>query len=303
MQQSGEDWNDIALAVSTVRTARGGSAPDLDTLLVRYPAPPRPVAMARPATRAVSAPAGSPQRLDSFAASRAGGGNEPDEPPAEEAQTVAETGGFQVLFRVAGRVSVPAGAGAKAFRISTANVTPALTVRASPALDDNAYLEAAFKQNEDAPLLPGQIALYRDGFFVGRGRMALTPKEETVRIGFGVDEKVKVARATVRRNEGSTGIITTAKTDEREFKITVRNGHDTPIGVTIEDRVPVSEIADVHVDLLPMTTPPTQRDVKDRRGVLAWSFNANPGELREIKLGWRVRWPTDKNVVYEQRRP
>ena len=63
-----------------------------------------------------------------------------------------------------------------------------------PALDETAYLEAAFKHAEEAPLLPGRVALYRDGIFVGRGQMALTPKDEIVRLGFGADDKVKVAR-------------------------------------------------------------------------------------------------------------
>ena len=39
---------------------------------------------------------------------------------------------------------------------------------------------------------PGRVSLYRDGIFVGRGQMALTPKDETLRLGFGADEKVKV---------------------------------------------------------------------------------------------------------------
>lgn len=36
-QATGEDWSDVALAVSTVRTARGGSAPELNSLIVQYP--------------------------------------------------------------------------------------------------------------------------------------------------------------------------------------------------------------------------------------------------------------------------
>ena len=43
-QTTGEDWSNVALAVSTVRTARGGSAPDLNSLIVQYPQPPRPSA-------------------------------------------------------------------------------------------------------------------------------------------------------------------------------------------------------------------------------------------------------------------
>src|SRR5215475_10814097 len=43
-QSTGEDWSNVTLAVSTVRTARGGSAPELKSLVVRYPQVPRPVA-------------------------------------------------------------------------------------------------------------------------------------------------------------------------------------------------------------------------------------------------------------------
>ena len=45
-QNTGEDWSNVALGVSTVRTARGGSAPELRSLVVQYPQPPRPLAAA-----------------------------------------------------------------------------------------------------------------------------------------------------------------------------------------------------------------------------------------------------------------
>jgi uncharacterized protein (TIGR02231 family) len=209
-----------------------------------------------------------------------------------------ETGGYQAVFRIPGRVSVEANEGAKSFRIASAKIAQDLLSRAAPALDETAFLEASFKQADEAPLLAGRVSLYRDGIFVGRGQMALTPKDEIVRLGFGADDKVKVARATIRKIEGSAGIISSAKTDEREYKITVRSGHERPIRVTIEDQVPASEIEDIKVEMLPATTPPTERDVRDRRGVLAWTFEATPGEVKEIRLGWRVRWPADKTVVY-----
>ena len=31
---------------------------------------------------------------------------------------------------------------------------------------------------------------------------------------------------------------------------------------------------------------------------MEWAFEAKPGETREIKLGWRVRWPKDKAVQF-----
>jgi uncharacterized protein (TIGR02231 family) len=297
VQSTGEDWSDVELAVSTVRTAKGGSAPELRPLIVRYPTPPRVLGgFQEPLARAPAAappPPGAVEdrvlpRLESKAADIA----------AVEQEAAADTGGFQAVYRIPGRVSISANEGAKSFRISSATITPELIVRAVPALDSTAFLEASFKHQEDAPLLPGRVAIYRDGIFVGRGQMPMTSKEENVRLGFGADDKVKIARSTVRQTEGSTGIISSAKVERREFKTAVRNGHDAPIKVVIEDQVPVSEIDDVKVELLPTTTPPTERDVRNRRGVLAWSFDAAPGEAKEIRIAWRVRWPADKTVIY-----
>jgi uncharacterized protein (TIGR02231 family) len=289
-QNTGEDWSNVTLGVSTVRTARSGNAPDLNTLVVRYPLP-APLrlsgAMSQDAqdlpVRSVPAPIAAAE-LEMKA--------------AKEQQATVELGAFQATFRIAGRVSVGASEGAKSLRISTATIAPDLVIRSTPVLDPTAFLEASFVQGEDAPLLPGRVAIYRDGVFVGRGQMAVAGKDETVRLGFGADDKVKIERSVVKRNEGSAGlIVTTSKTDERSFKTSIRNGHDFPIRVAIEDQLPVSENDEIQVEMLPATTPPTATNVRDKRGVLEWAFEAKPGELKDISFAWRVRWPKDKGVV------
>src|SRR3954454_3038178 len=230
-QNTGEDWSNVALAVSTVRTARGGKAPDLSSLIVQYPSPPRQFGSASVSGSMDSAhpmPRSAPMLKQAEASA-----------PAEEQQAAAEVGSFQVVFKIPGRVSLGASEGAKSLRVASTAIAPDLSVRAVPVLDPTAFLEASFKQTEDAPLLPGRVAIYRDGVFVGRGQMAAASKDETVRLGFGADEKVKIERAVVKRNEGSAGlIVTTSKTDERAFKTTVRNGHDFPIRIAIEDQLP-----------------------------------------------------------------
>lgn len=295
-QSTGEDWSNVALSVSTVRTARGGNAPDLNSLVVQYPAPPRPMAMPAPAAPPASFSASDgamPLARGTLAAKAA----EPRE-RADEQQATADVGGFQVMFKIPGRVSLAASEGAKSLRVSSVTLAPDLAVRAAPVKDPTAFLEASFRQNEDAPLLPGRVSIYRDGSFVGRGQMASASKDETVRLGFGADDKIKIERTVLKRNEGSAGlIVTTSKTDERSFKTTVRNGHDFPIKIAIEDQLPVSENEEIQVEMLPATTPPTATNLRDKRGVTEWAFDAKPGEVRDITFAWRIRWPKDKGVV------
>ncbi|OCK62111.1 mucoidy inhibitor MuiA family protein [Bradyrhizobium sp. LMTR 3] len=286
-QATGEDWSNVALSVSTVRTARGGNAPELNPLIVQYPQPPRPQASVSGAMDNRFRSAAPAAKVAESLAER-----------ADEQQAAADVSGFQVVFKIPGRVSLGASEGAKSLRVSTVTLAPDLAVRAAPVKDPTAFLEASFKQNEDAPLLPGRVSIYRDGVFVGRGQMAAASKDETVRLGFGGDDKIKIERAVLKRNEGSAGlIVTTSKTDERAFKTTVRNGHDFPIRIAIEDQLPVSENEQIQVEMLSSTTPPTASNIRDRRGVLEWAFEAKPSEVRDISFAWRIRWPKDKGVV------
>src|SRR4051812_7661206 len=70
LQTTGEDWSDVALSVSTVRTGRGASAPELRTLIAQYPSPPP-----APRPAAVSPARGMPaeDRVQTF---RFGGGGD-----------------------------------------------------------------------------------------------------------------------------------------------------------------------------------------------------------------------------------
>jgi uncharacterized protein (TIGR02231 family) len=303
VQQTGEDWTDAALSVSTVRTAKGGSAPELNPVIVRFNEP--QVAQQDELKVRGIAPAPAPpplarggNRLVQDAAAGIGGDVSGEE-PALERQATLQTDGYQAVFRVPGRISVATQEGAKSFRIGTATIAPDLVVRSTPALDPTAFLEASFKNAEEAPLLPGRVSLYRDGIFVGRGAVALAGKDELVHLGFGADDQIKVTRTVQHKTEGSTGLITSSKTDDREFRISVRNGHGWPAKVIIEDQQPVSETEDVQVELLPTTTKPTETNPHDRRGVLSWTLDLQAREQREITLAWRVRWPAAKSVVYD----
>ena len=172
-QTTGEDWSNVALSVSTVRSARGGNAPELNSLIVQYPPPaaPMPASPALPSTALRSMKTAAPMIKALDASTER----------ADEQQAVADVSGFQVVFRIPGRVSVGASEGAKSLRISTATLAPDLTVRSVPVIDPTAFLEASFTQREEAPLLPGRVAIYRDGVFVGRGQMTAASKEEKVR--------------------------------------------------------------------------------------------------------------------------
>lgn len=285
-QRTGEDWSEVQLAVSTVRAARGAAAPDLPPLQAGFHEPAVGMQRSRPATAAAPAPPAAP---DAEAVA------------ARPMEATLEAGAFQATFLVPGRVSVAGDGAAKALILSRRAHAPALLVRAVPVLDETAYLEASFRHEEEAPLLPGEVSVTRDGTYVGRARLKLAAPGETVTLGFGADDRVKVTRVALARRESEPGWTSSTRTDQREFKTSVRNLHPIPMRITILDRMPYSENTALVVEPSRETTPPTERQVGDRRGVLAWTYDMAAGEAREIRFGYRLRWPADRELTLEPR--
>jgi uncharacterized protein (TIGR02231 family) len=216
---------------------------------------------------------------------------------AAERMAEASAGSFQASFRVPGRISVPQDGTFKTFALSSRRVEPSLAVKVAPALDETAYLETAFVLDDDIPLLAGDASLHRDGSFVGRSRLSQTAPGDRVELGFGADDRVKVTRVPVRKRESDPGWIGSTRSDLRDFKTTIRNLHEVPLRITVVDQLPVPENTAITVEQVAPMTPPTDKQVADRRGVVAWTWDYAPGEQKEIRLAYRVKWPGDRELV------
>ncbi len=297
-QRTGEDWRDAALTLSTARPANGASAPALDPSVVDFlpeAPPPRPVASApAPAARSRA------QNTDGAAKPREAEAAEKREDEGlsiGEQQASAEYSAFQARFDVPGRTSVLATGEVKRVLIDEVKIEPSLVVRTVPRLRTQAYLYAKLAAPKTSAYLPGDIALFRDGTYVGTGKLPLLAPGQEHEIGFGADDSVRIRYATVEDKRGETGLISSQQTDTRAFRITVKNMHERAIAVSVQDSIPTSRQQDIKVELTAKTAP-TRRDFDDKRGVLAWDALLQPDEERQIEFGYRVSWPAGKRVVY-----
>lgn len=298
-QRTGEDWTDVALTVSTTRARRGAAAPEVQPQRVSF-FEPMPLAAARPSSPVSNdrSPGVASKRAYSEAGAAASAQQDaPRSEPAEQLIASLDSGAYQASFKIAGLNGVPSDGSSKSFILSSRRIEPALTVRIAPALDATAYLDARIVNEEDAPLLPGVVAVQRDGVFVGSSRIGLVAPGEATEFGFGVDDKVKVTRAPVKRTENEPSWFGQTKFETRDFKTTVKNLHDFAIHATVVDQIPFSENTAISIETLPQTTAPSEKQVADKRGVMAWSFDAQPGETKEIRLAYRVKWPADRDIV------
>jgi len=141
--------------------------------------------------------------------------------------------------------------------------------------------------------------LYRDGSYIGSSKITVIAGGDVFDLSFGADDRVKVARVPVKRKENDPNWLGQTKSETREFKTSIENLHDVPVKITLIDAVPFTENTAITVEQLAMTTPPTQTTVADKRGVTSWIYEYGPHEIREIRLGYRMKWPADREVIIE----
>jgi uncharacterized protein (TIGR02231 family) len=295
MQNTGETWSDVALTLSTARTLGATNAPDMaeDELQVYAPlADQMDEKRRKDSGRAegmllegepnvsAAAPLAKPKEFDAV----------------QQRQAVIELAGFQALYGIQGRVSVDNSGTSKKLRISTDRFDGKLEAVAAPKLDAQAYLMATFTAKSDAPMLPGAVNLYRDGVYMGQGALPLLNAGDEAKLGFGADDLVKVERKELKRRTGEEGIITSANVDERLWDITVKNLHKDKMPVRILDQMPFSARDNVTIAMAAQTTPPAEKDYLKRRGVMAWTFDIEPGSEQQIKFGYKVTWPKDMQI-------
>ncbi len=291
-QNSGEDWEDVALALSTTRPGRATAARQPEMLSIDFGVE-GGVTNRAPASQTRSLYERSDGVYDMTVAANAN-------KAAEPAPVSTETGAFQTVYAIPGRIAIRANGEAKRLQLGTDKLDPSLLVLTVPRFDLTAYLYARLTlPKSSSPMLAGSVALFRDGVFTGNGELPQLVPGEEYELGFGADERVKVKHAVVEDKKGETGTFTTSHTEERHYAIAVKNLHAQPIQLHVIDRVPVARHQDIKVDFLMDKGPqPSAKDINGRRGVMLWAMKTGADEEKQIAFGYRITSPGDKQIAY-----
>lgn len=286
-QRVGEVWENIRLILKTTKAVGAIAAPRLSTLEA---SPGFPGEADMPSRR----PPDDLVRLESEKDSSI---------RFQEASANQSRGALDAIFEVPGLVSLPANGMTKVYRLAQFETDANVFVKSTPEHDSGAFLHAKFSNADSTPLFFGPVQLYRDGSFVGRGILQHVPLKETAELGFGSDDSVSVRRIEQPSKSFMPKKEKALAWEERQSLTEVRNGHAFPMRVMIEDRLPVSTDAALKIEQRPDVTPPTERNVDDRQGVVSWDYNLAPGETRRISFGYRATWPRWKGEFQSWDRP
>jgi len=284
-QQTGEDWPECDLRLSTARPSGAVTVPELDPWYldrVRPIGPPRPMrARAAGAADMMYAPAALPAP-GAVAAPAMEMAAPP--PPVREQVATAEQGLAAATYQPARPVAVPSDGGAHRATVAVAEVESTVDYVTAPLRAEEAHLRATVVNTSTHTLPPGPAAVFHGADFVGSTRLDTWAPGEEVELALGVDDRVRVERELVRRTATKATLSSTRRRDV-EYKTTVANHTPRAARVTVLDQLPVSRDDQITVKELRADPAPAERT---DLGVYTWRLELAPGESREVHLGFRV---------------
>lgn len=273
-QDTGEDWNDVEVIVSTSQPSMGDRLPSLAPWFVDI----------REETARFMRDQAAPE-----AELRQASGSDSTTGSAELLNSA-----FSAEYRLPGRVSIAADNQPRSFALSREETNVELAARAVPKRSSDAWLFVTGEYGGDAPLPAGNGSLYRDGVMVAANtRVASFIPGTEFEMGFGLDQRVTVSHELTRDTKGESGFFSRSNRRERAYVMEITNGHEQAMPVTILDQLPVARDERIEVSLLDDVDEPDRRDLGGRPGIVAWDLELEPGETRRIRFGYQLTFPEE----------
>ena len=295
-QNTGEDWADVALILSTAKPGLGTLPPKLDPWYVDSP-PTFPAAAPRmQRARAKSADA-APDDLEL----RGGYFDDSDNfedavfssaPQAYAAETVAATtssdGGI-VTFQIDGNNNIPGDRSPHKITIFSDHYPCQMEYIAIPKLVSFAYLQAVVTNPENgATLLPGQANIFRDDMFVGTTALDNVAPGQEFKLNLGIDEGLKLERNLIERKVDKR-FMQDKRLITYAYRVLVTNLRDQSATLKLTEQLPVSRNERIKVRLT-RSSPPIELG---QMGLLEWMINLTPKAAQEVTYQFTVEHPRE----------
>ena len=300
-QNTGEDWPQVALTLSTARPAAAARLPDepdpwyLDVYQPAPPPPPMPKAARRPlafggaadAMASMSAPA-MPARMAAYQSAE-----------MEMVSADVEQSGAAQVFHIGGRSDVPSDSSPHTLGIGAYDLPARLEYVAEPVVAEGAHLRAMPRNTSGVALLPGEMYVFHAGAagdeYVGATHLEFTAQDAELTLYLGVANNVTVKRDLIERETDKGNILQTGiRRVTVGYRVTLANRTGAPQHVILKDRLPVPRHERIKIKPLDFLPQPTS---KTRLEQITWEMDLAPDEERKIEWRFAIEAPADLNVT------
>lgn len=278
-QNSGFDWNNVEIVLSTRNPNRNNTKPELYPWYLDFI---QPIALRE-------AKAGSMMKAVSMDNLMAVSAPQTAETMADYFEAVETQ--LAVEFTPSLKYSIPSDNKQHSVAIKDYNVKANYEYYAVPKLDNSVFLVALLTDWSEYNLLPGEANIYFENSFVGKTHINPETTKDTLVVSLGRDENIIVNKEQLKDFTEDKFLSSDI---ERTFayEIKIKNNKKGVVKLTVEEQIPISQQEDIIVRSIELSEGKYNKE----NGELKWNINLEPGKSTSKKLVFSVRYPKEKQI-------
>jgi uncharacterized protein (TIGR02231 family) len=158
-----------------------------------------------------------------------------------------------------------------------------------PKLDVDAFLIARVTEWEDMNLIAGSARVYFDNSYIGESYINPRNTNDTLQLNLGRDKSIVVTRNKLKdkckdKSFSDKHLLT------RVYEINIRNTKNIPIRMVVEDQLPVTKEQNIKIEY----TENSDAKFNPETGKLLWDFNLKPRDSKRLIFSFEISSPKDK---------
>ena len=281
-QKTGEDWNNVKIALSTSTPQNYVQQIQPQQWWVDYYEPqPRPVAPA-------PAPIMAEMAFDEKSSAKMVKNRRSPTPQFPQFQSTDLN--FSTEFRSENKASIPSSQQQIYLPLSTEQYPAKLSVWTIPKQSTQATINAEIaKLDQSWP--SGTVKLYRDGDYIGQ-RAWNNSADEALQMSFGTDDQIQV-KVTDLTDKKSPARAQSETIQKQQYSI--QNLHNYPIAVTIFESEPQSR-NDKLTAHSTYSTPPNETKWNDQPNINQWNIHLDPKQTYKLEVQHQFKYPSKGNT-------
>lgn len=301
-QNTGEDWENVKLTLSTNNPYKNKIKPELSTWYINYYNPNigyynnanSRVKKASVARR--NAVTLSEVSVDSYSAkeekdeSYSYSGSRARMPSAVRSTnyTVKNQMMANVEYKINLRYSIKADNKAHLVAVNQQSIKAKYNHYLVPKYDRESYLVAQLLDWEDLDLLPSKANLFYGGSYIGETRINPTAND-TLYISLGNDRNVRIKR-TKDKEKSRDKVFSNRKSTTVSYDLIVKNMGVKELNIIVEDHIPVSKDKSIVVTI----ESKSKAKFNEKTGMLVWDFELRGKKTKKLNYTYKVEYDSDK---------
>ncbi|MFZ5552837.1 MAG: DUF4139 domain-containing protein [Bacteroidota bacterium] len=164
-----------------------------------------------------------------------------------------------------------------------------------PKMDKDAFLVAKVVGWTELSLVSGKASVYYNGTYIGQSSINIFEMSDTLELSLGRDNKIAVSR--IKKSElNDHQIIGNYEKEIFKYEFTVKNNRDIPVTMNLQDQVPMTNDSRVSVNISELSDGKYDK----YSGQVNWVVTLQPGESKSFNFNFYAKYPKEFNENYRQ---